>query len=441
MLENTHIKTRFAPSPTGLLHAGNYRTAVFSYLVAKKSGGSFVLRIEDTDQTRSKKEYEDNIMESLSWLDLPWDEFSRQSDKRKEHRDALEHLLATDAAYISREEGEGEIVREVIRFKNPGEEVSFTDIIRGEICINTADLGDFVIAKSIDEPLFHLAVVVDDATAGITHVIRGEDHISNTPRHILIQRALGVPTPHYAHLPLILAPNRTKLSKRTGARALTEYRDEGILPEAMFNYLALLGWHPQDEREVLSREDLIREFSLDRVQKGGAIFDEMKLLSLNQHWLRALSDREYIARGERFFASFDSVRLTKVASLLKERARTFKEARELLHGELAGIFEKVSLSRDVLVAKEPPEKPLSTGKHLTELVTIIQEIPPDARAEEIKSLLMPYADKEGRAAVLWPLRYALSGQERSPDPFTLVSLLGKEESLRRLRDALVLLKS
>ncbi len=432
------VKTRFAPSPTGFLHNGNYRTAVFSYLFAKQQGGMFVLRSEDTDRERSKKEYEDNIFESLKWLGLEWEEFSRQSENQTLHRTYLKKLVENGAAYVSKETPKVLGGRsEVIRFKNPGGKVSFTDIIRGEVSMEVDDLGDFVIAKSFDEPLFHLAVVVDDAESSITHVIRGEDHISNTPRQILIQRALEMPTPSYAHLPLILSPDHTKLSKRKGARALTDYRSEGFLPEAMLNYLAFLGWNPGDERDYLSLEELIKEFSLERVHKSGAIFDETKLLSVNQHWMRTLSDEDYITRGNLVMP--DTTRLHKAVPLLKERANTFKEAQEMLNGDLACVFNSITPLREELVAKEPAETPGITYTHLEEMKSILEKISADD-ADTIKMALMPYADEKGRGAVLWPLRYALSGAKHSPDPFTLISILGREESIERISNALAIIK-
>lgn len=436
------VKTRFAPSPTGFLHSGNYRTAVFSYLFAMQQGGTFVLRSEDTDRERSKKEYEDNIFESLKWLGLEWKEFSRQSENQTLHRTYLKKLVEDGAAYVSKETPKVQGGRsEVIRFKNPGGKVSFTDIIRGEVSMEVDDLGDFVIAKSFDEPLFHLAVVVDDAEASITHVIRGEDHISNTPRQILIQRALNIDTPSYAHLPLILSPDHTKLSKRKGARALTEYRTDGFLPEAMLNYLAFLGWNPGDEREYLSREDLIKEFSLERVHKSGAIFDETKLLSINQYWMRELSDEEYLKRGN--LAMSDTARLHKVVPLLKERTHTFKEAQEMLTGDLACIFSSVTPLREELIAKETTETLGGTYTHLEEMKKMIEKLyanDSDNDVDTVKTALMPYADEKGRGAVLWPLRYALSGAKRSPDPFTLISILGGEESLERISTALAIIK-
>ena len=441
------VVTRFAPSPTGLLHAGNYRTAVFAYLFAKHSGGSFILRIEDTDAARSKPEYETNILEALAWLDLPADRQYRQSAHRARHRELLEKLVADDTAYISKEIPKNPGDREeVIRFRNPGGAVTFTDSIRGEITTGVDDLGDFIIARSFDEPVFHFAVVVDDADEGVTHVIRGGDHISNTARQMLIQRALGLPTPLYAHLPLILDSNHKKLGKRTGAKALTEYRREGILPEAMLNYLAFLGWNPGDEREYLSRGELVEAFDLSRVQKGSAVFDEIKLLSVNQHWMRALSDERFHACLNFVSPSSDEGLTKSLIPLLKERAKTFKEAREMLSGELSCFFAKPKLDRNRLLAKELPERSGVAITVLKGLLGLINALPEGASAEVVKNTLMPLADAEeqkgkgGRGAVLWPLRYALSGQERSPDPFTLVSILGIEEAISRIRNAIAILE-
>jgi glutamyl-tRNA synthetase len=432
------VVTRFAPSPTGFLHAGNYRTALFSHFFAKHNNGSFILRIEDTDAARSKPEYETNILEALAWLNLKADKQYRQSEHKNRHRELLEKLVAADMAYLSKETIKNEGDREeVIRFRNPGGVVFFTDVIRGEIKMDVSDLGDFVIARSFDEPIFHFAVVVDDADEGVTHVIRGEDHISNTPRQILIQRALGFPEPTYAHLPLILGSDRTKLSKRHGAKALTDYRDLGYLPEAMLNYLAFLGWNPGDGREYLSREELIESFDLSRVQKGSAVFDETKLLSINQHWMRELSDNDFFSRLNTGFTMS-----RKIIPLLKERAQTFGEAREMLLSDLACLFNEPNLDRSQLLAKELSHHPGMTVSALETILKTIKTLPNDLAAEEVKNALMPLADAEeakekgGRGAMLWPLRYALSGQEHSPDPFTLIAILGKEETVLRTQKAI-----
>ena len=451
----TNVVSRFAPSPTGLLHAGNYRTAVFAYLFAKHKGGKFIIRIEDTDQARSKPEYETPIFEVLKWLNIQADEQYRQSEHRTRHRELLKKLVADGTAYISKETPQAPGDREeVIRFRNPGGAVTFTDVIRGEITTDVTDLGDFIIARSLDEPVFHFAVVVDDADENVSHVIRGGDHISNTARQMLIQRALALPTPLYAHLPLILDSNHKKLSKRTGAKALTEYRDAGILPEAMLNYIAFLGWNPGNEREYLSRDELIKSFDISRVQKGSALFDEVKLFSVNQHWMRKLSDSDFLAhvldvprptsdvgRG----TSYNSEILLKVMPLLKERAKTFKEAREMLVGELSFFFTEPKLDKNLLMVKEPKERLGMTRLALESLLEPIKDLKNGVSANTVKESIMPIADAEeqkwkgGKGAVLWPLRYALSGQERSPDPFTLISILGTEESVSRIRKAIAIL--
>jgi glutamyl/glutaminyl-tRNA synthetase len=280
--------------------------------------------------------------------------------------------------------------------------------------------------------------------AGVSHVIRGEDHISNTPRQILIQEALGAPRPAYAHLPLILDEKRAKLSKRSGATSVMDYRGEGILPEALVNYLALLGWNPGDEREYFSMDELVKEFSLEHVQKSGAAWNREKLLSVNQHWMRQLSDADYIARGN--LSAPDEAKLAKAVPLIKERAKTFGEAREMLStGELACLFAAPSLDKGKLETKAPGDRPDMTKSALESVLTVIEGLPEAVSVEEVKEAIMPLADAEeavgkgGRGGMLWPLRYALSGVERSPDPFTLMSILGKEESISRIRAAIGIL--
>ena len=270
------VAVRMAPSPTGNFHVGGARTALFNFLFARKNNGKFILRIEDTDKERSKKEFEDDIFESLEWLGLKYDEFYRQSERGEIYKNYVEKMLNNDSVYEAEDK--------VIRFRNPNKKVKFNDLVRGEIEFDTTELKDFVIAKSADEPLYHLAVVIDDCESGITHVIRGEDHISNTPRQILIQEAIGATRPLYAHLPLILAQDRSKLSKRKHGESVSlgYYRDKGYSPEAVINYLALLGWNPGTEQEIFTLEELINVFDLSRVHKGGAIFDEKKLAWVNR---------------------------------------------------------------------------------------------------------------------------------------------------------------
>ncbi len=439
------IKTRIAPSPTGRLHIGTVRTALLNYVYAKRHEGMFAMRIEDTDKARSKEEHEKEILEGLAWLGLVHDEFVRQSDRKTRHQELLEGLVQNGKAYISEEESKMEpgTTASVVRLKNPSRDVTFLDEVRGDITFHTGELGDFVIARAIDDPLYHFAVVVDDWDMHITHVIRGDDHISNTTRQILIQEALGAPRPLYAHLPLILASDRSKLSKRNGATSLLEYREEGFLPEAIVNYLALLGWSPGSDEEHFSLDELCRVFDLDGVQKSGAVWDHEKLLSVNQRWMRTLTTEDYLARGE--FENRDRDMLTKAVPLLKERARTFKEATMMLEGELRGLFVAPELVKEILIAKEPKDYPQATKIALESLLQALEALPEGLSIEALKDVIMPLADAEeakgkgGRGMMLWPLRYALSGQERSPDPFTYMYILGLHEAVSRVRTALGIL--
>ncbi len=451
------VITRIPPSPTGRFHIGTARTALFNYLYARKHGGKFLFRIEDTDKERSLPEHEADIIEGMRFLGLSHDgEIVRQSERAARHGELLKKLVDEDKAYISKEASnkvEGEEV-EVVRLRNIGRSITFADEIRGNITFDTTELKDFVIGRAVDDPLYHFAVVVDDYDMGVTHVIRGEDHISNTPRQILIQEALGFPRPIYAHLPLILASDRSKMSKRHGAVSLKEYREEGFLPEAIINYLALLGWSPGGTREEFSLAELVEAFDLDRVHKSGAVFDMVKFKDVNQKWMRSLSDEEYILRGE--LSAPDTEKLQKLVPLLKERAQTFKEAKDMLEakppegspdgprsspfrGELACIFTTPVLNKEKLIAKEPPERPGFTKTALEGLQKLINDLPEGVSTDQVKEVIMPYADKEGRAGVLWPLRYLLSGLEKSPDPFTLVSILGPRESLSRIESASAIL--
>ena len=440
------VVTRFAPSPTGNLNLGGVRAGIFAYLFARHNGGKFIVRIEDTDRERSKKEYEDNIFETLRWLGIEEDERFRQSEHAKRHEEELRRLVEDGMAYVSNEDerrttnderpASKERRTQVIRFRNPNTALTFEDLVRGPITFDTTELGYFVIAKSFIEPLFHFAVVVDDWDEGVTHVVRGEDHISNTPRQILIQRSLGAPTPVYAHLPLVVGKDHAKLSKRRGAKSLTEYRDEGYLPEAILNFDVLLGWHPKDEREVLSKEKLIKEFDIERVQKSPAVFDEEKLLWFNREHIKRLPSAQFAHRLREFMkleglptpAYFDAA-----VPLLRERSATLLEASELLVSEYAFLGEEIEPDEALLLkgAKAPPS---AVQGHFQALIGLLEPLK-NWEAKEIKNAVFPYATGEGRAAVLWPLRVALSGREKSPDPFTLAELLGKERTLKRISRA------
>lgn len=427
------VAVRIAPSPSGYMHIGLARTALFNYLFAKKHDGKFILRIEDTDTSRSKKDYEDNITESLSWLGLKWDEFYRQSERTSEYKKELKKMVDGGKAYVSKEEIKKEGDRdEVIRFKNPNIKIKFTDIIRGEIEFDTTELGDFIIAKSFDEPLYHLAAVVDDFKMGITHIIRGEDHISNTPRQILIGEALGAYRAIYAHIPLILAPDRSKLSKRHGAVAITEYRDMGYFSEALVNYLALLGWNPGTEQEIFSLKELISIFTLEKVQKGGAVFNIEKLDWINREYLKT-KDWEILNEIKKYE---DTLGFEKtLLPLVKERISKFSEIKELVsEGELGFLKLHDYQNKKLIWKNDLPDK---TVKYLEEIIKIVEKIKSSTFTPEIiKTAVMAYADKEGRGSVLWPMRYALTGKDKSPDPFTVAYILGHKETLKRLHSAI-----
>lgn len=434
------IRTRIAPSPTGVLHVGTARTALFNYLFAKQNDGEFIIRIEDTDKERSTKEFEENILNGLAWLGLTHDELHYQSKDVDYHKTAIETLLQTDKAYKSEEESikePGKTVT-VIRLRNPGKTITFTDLVRGEVTFDTAELGDFVIARSIDDPLYHLAVVVDDHRMDITHVIRGEDHISNTPRQILIQEALHYERPIYAHLPLILGEDRSKLSKRHGATAVDSYKEQGYLKDAFCNYLALLGWHPEGEQEIFTLDELIKNFDLTRVQKGGAIFSLEKLDWINKQHMANLSDEEYMEylQTEEFesLPQYSEERLIKMLPIIRERLHKFNE---FTSEEFAYFFTTPTYEIDQLLFKGKGDL-TNTKKHLEYAKNTLSELQNEvwSDSEALKASLWDYASEMGRGDVLWPLRFALSGKEKSPDPFTLLSILGKEESFTRINAAL-----
>jgi len=421
------VVTRFPPSPTGFLHVGSARTALFNYLFTAQQGGVMHLRIEDTDRQRSTKEYEDNIVEGLKWLNIPYADMVRQSERGALYADYTKKLLETGAVYWSDEEGDK---GKVIRFKNPGGEVSFTDLIRGEITFDVSELGDFAIARDEEHPLYHLAVVIDDHDQGVTHVIRGEDGISNTPRQILIQRAIGATEPTYAHIPLILAPDKSKLSKRYGAVSITEYREQGYLPEAVVNFLALLGWSPQsggEDREIFSTLELIERFDLSQVHKSGAVFNVEKLKWMNREYLRTLETTIYEQEVCERLPQRDSAILKRILPILSERVYTFNDITQLdSEGELDYFFKK----------PRPTREQLKTPQYLEEVEMILTGLPIDQwTVENIKNALWDFATEKGRGEVLWPLRISLSGKDKSPDPFTLAALLGKEETLARINYA------
>jgi glutamyl-tRNA synthetase len=339
---------------------------------------------------------------------------------------------------------------EVIRFKNPNKKVAFFDLIRGEVELDTTELKDFVIAKSMEEPLYHLAVVVDDFEMGITHVIRGEDHISNTPRQILIQEAIGAPRPIYAHLPIILATDKSKLSKRKHGESVSVdfYRRKGYLPEAVINFLALLGWNPGNDQEIFSIDELIKAFDMSKVQKSGAVFNVEKLNWLNKQYIAKLSDADFADHSKAFIPEWlatSSPTFKRLLPLLREKISTFGEISDLFsgEGELRFVHDIADYPAGLLLWKKEPDA-VKAREHLIKVKELLAAIQDEAAAsqftaEAVKTALWPYAEANGKGNVLWPLRVALTGQERSPDPFVSAAILGKNESLKRIDTAISVL--
>lgn len=479
MASEQEIRVRIAPSPTGYLHLGTVRTALYNYLFAKKEKGSFVLRIEDTDKGRSLPLYEQDILEGLKMLGVQWDEGPdiggpygpyRQSERSDIYASYLKKLLDENKAYrcfCSREQLEEErkamiaqglapkyggtcrnltseqvsaLEKEgkesVIRLRVPSDVVvEFTDLIRGKISVRTSDIGDFIIARDVSSPLYNFAVVVDDYEMKISHVIRGEDHISNTPKQILIQQALGVPDFRYAHLPLILAPDRSKLSKRSLETSFSEYMKEGYLPEAVVNFIVLLGWHPEGDEEILSLDEIINSFSIKRVQKAGAVFNMDKLDWFNAQYMRKLSLDDLVERVRPFVPSHWMEREDVVRNALMTSRERMKRLSDFV-GLAEFFFEPVAYETALLQWQDVPFTKIFT--HLTHVRKCVADVADvEFSAEKLEEVIMPYADQEGRGEVMWPLRVALSGLKNSPGPFEIMQVLGKEESLKRI-DAAVL---
>src|SRR3989344_9032529 len=409
----SNIRVRFPPSPTGFCHVGTARMAVLNYLFAHKHGGTIVFRSEDTDKERSSPEFEEDILDSLKWLGLSWDEFYRQSERTEIYRAALSTLIDEGKAYVSEEESKKEagVKVRIIRLKNPGTKITFTDIIRGDITFDTTELKDFAIARSDVDPLYHLAVVVDDSDMKITHVIRGEDHISNTPRQILIQEALGISRPVYAHYPLHLSANRSKLSKRKGDVAVRSYREQGYLPEALLNYLAVLGWTPPSGKEILSLPEMIGEFDLRDIHKSGAVFDIEKLKWFNHEYLKRLSDDEFAGRLADFVHNPFHV---SSVGFLKERSVTLKEAADALTiGEYDFLDHEPDVPLELLLKGSGVDAPVAK-ENLKNVLEILTRIDGPFTPEVIKAVLFPFATERGRASVFWPMRVALSGMDKYP---------------------------
>src|SRR5688572_6241063 len=413
------MRVRFAPSPTGALHIGGARTALYNWLLARGSGGQFVLRIEDTDRERSTPENVEQILDALTWLGLDWDEGPHsQAERAPEHQAAIQQLLESEHGY----EDEG-----AVRIKVPDEgEVVVKDVIHGDVTFPLSAIDDFVVARSDGSALYNLAVAVDDRDMGITHVVRGEDHLSNTPRQILIQQALSAEPPVYAHLPLLHGPDGKKLSKRHGAASVQELRANGYLPDAVRNYLALLGWGYDESTTFFTTDELIERFSLERVSKNPAVFDEQKLAWMNANYLRGLEIDELVRMLEDRYGRDD---LRAAAEIAQEKLRTIEdfwpfagflfERREIEPAAWEkvmkdGAAENLERARDALAAADP----FDTEGVEAALRGVVDEL--DVKPKE----------------VFQPVRVAIAGTTVSPGIFESVAVLGRDETLARVDAAL-----
>ena len=479
MTEN--VRVRFAPSPTGYLHVGGARTALFNWLFARKHGGKFLLRIEDTDMLRSEGAMVDEILHSLRWLGLDWDEGPfYQSERFDLYNAAIERLLAEGKAYYcfcdaerlksmreearkrgrafrydrrclklpehEREKLLAQGVPKAVRFFVPEGTTTITDAVHGAATFEHKEIGDFVIKKADGSPTYQLAVVVDDHDMRITHVIRGDDHFSNVPKQVMLYKALGYEPPQFAHLPLILAPNRAKLSKRNAAVAVSDYRNSGFMPEALRNFLALLGWSPGGNREIMTLEELIDAFSLDGINRSNAVFDVKKLEWMNCEYIRNLGRDELFTRVKPLlvdsglidddFAAKNANWIKRVLVLLQDRVRKLTD-----YPEAARYFFTTDFDYD-----ERGVRKHFKGAEILEIMKSLRER--FARAEElsletIETTIRGLAEEHGIRAgkVIHPTRLACTGRTVGPSLFHLVEVLGKERVLERLDNAIEFLKT
>jgi glutamyl-tRNA synthetase len=470
---STPIRVRFAPSPTGYLHVGGARTALFDWLFARKHGGTFVLRIEDTDTERSSDEMTQGILDAMDWLGLHWDDGPyMQSAGFEKHREAVQRLLASGHTYhcfcspelldqkrkeaaarktdfkydrtclkltpdeVKRRLESGE--RAAIRFKVPDGPVSFNDAVVGEVTISSDMIEDFVLLRSNGQPTYHVSVVVDDIDMRITHVIRGADHISNTPKQILLYRALGAPIPLFAHIPLILGPDKTRMSKRHGATSVMAYKEQGIVPEAMRNFLALLGWSPGNDKEMFTDEELIQAFSLEGISKANAVFNPDKLAWFNAQYIAKLPHEklmlylkpEYIKAGlwRDSFEKEEKDWFKFLIDLYRPRAKALQDFPRQSRMFLIDHVEYDQAAVDKALKDEKIRGYLHT---LADRLQHVGDFTHDSLEPVIRGLAEELAIKP--AVLMNASRVALTGQAVSPGIFDVMILLGPEKTVSRLR--------
>jgi len=465
-------RVRFAPSPTGYLHIGGARTALFNWLFAKQNNGKFLLRIEDTDLERSKAEYINQITDALSWLNLKWDEdIVLQSNNKARHEEMVQKMLDNGTAYRcflqkdeldqlrQNSEQKKEIFRVpqtyrdlskneeqkmlsdgksfTVRLKIPEGETEFTDLVYGTIKVQNKDLDDFIIARSDGSPTYNFVVAVDDSDMNISHVVRGDDHLANTPKQILVYRALGLNEPIFAHLPMILGPDKKRLSKRHAATNVQEYKEKGFTAQAILNYLSLLGWNPDSDKEIFTDNELIESFQFDQVQKKSAVFDEKKLLWISQQHLTEMSVRdamnEIYKLNPDWGDGLDWNYLKEIVKLIKDRSKTITEI-----SEMSELFFQESLEYDQeLISKTFKEESVSITKDFKNALESCQEWNRNEIEIIFDNLMAQHDVQIGK--VMKPIRVALTGIPFGPGIFDLILLLGKDMCLKRLRKLLSLL--
>jgi glutamyl-tRNA synthetase len=425
------IRCRFAPSPTGNVHIGNMRAAIYNWLFARHHGGQFLLRVEDTDRERSTPEAVQTVLNAMDWLGLTVDEAPLyQSTQRDVHLAAAEKLLAAGRAYKLDKGGTGK--GEAILFKMPGTDMTYRDLIKGEQQrpASSPTMSDFVIVRSDGNPVFHLANIVDDINQGVTHVIRGDDHVDNTFRHIALIQALGAPVPSYAHLPMIVNQQGKPYSKRDGAAFVGDFQEQGYLGDALFNYLVLLGWSPGDDREVLTRDELVALFTLDRVQAKPAQFDMKKFQWMNSEYIQRTPDAEWTRRfRDTFPEATDDTYLAQVIALMKPRVKIW-----------ADIANAAYFFRDEYpVDADAYAKRLGSPEARTQLAALTAQYAslPTFEATALETALRTTAESLGLkpADLIHPVRLTVSGQPGGPSLFHLLETIGRERALHRLQKA------
>jgi len=421
------VRVRFAPSPTGYLHVGGARTALFNWLYARHTGGKFLLRIEDTDKARSTDEHTRVILDGLTWLGLDWDEEPVfQGARITRHQEVADKLFAEGKAYL--DDG-------AIRFRVPPGEIAWEDAVHGRISFQGDDVKDFIILRSDRTPIYNLAVVVDDLDMGITHVLRGDDHISNTPKQIALYRALDAALPVFGHVPMINGPDGKKLSTRHGATAVGDYQHMGILPAAMRNFLALLGWSPGGDREIMTLDEMIELFSFEGIQQKSAIFDTTKLEWMNGQYLSMTSAEDLYPlvapRLEQLGVNGNRDAVLKAIAAVKTRSRTTIDVARQVAVRLDPKYATLDEKAQKEVAKDPAGYKTSLAASIAVLTTA------DWTPEALEQALRRLAEQQGVAAgkVFQPIRIALTGGTVSEPVNELLYVVGKEAALRRLEAA------